>query len=247
MRIAYVEDNVTNLALIERVARMSQHTVVPYTEGEIALEELAREKFDLILMDVELAGEISGLEVVRKLRQRGLHTPIVAVTAYAMMGDRQKCIDAGCNDYLPKPLPINDVVAVLARYAAQLKEKEQEVAGLSAARAEPAPTEAAPAEAAHSEPVPEPVPTEPAPAEAVHVEPVRTEPAHKGSEGSEIPLAPAPVPAPAPTPVPAPALADANMDEIRRAQASILLAAMNALGADPGREPPAEPPSKTRE
>lgn len=116
MRIAYVEDNPTNLALVERVARMTQHSVVSYTEGEIALQELAHEPFDLILMDVELAGEISGLHVVRKLREGGLKTPIVAVTAYAMMGDREKCMQAGCNDYLPKPLPISEFITLLAKY-----------------------------------------------------------------------------------------------------------------------------------
>ncbi len=100
---------------------MANHSVVSYTEGEIALESLKREVFDLILMDVELAGVINGLEVVRQLRSHGLKTPIVAVTAYAMMGDRDKCLAAGCNDYLPKPLPISDFIALLARYEAILK------------------------------------------------------------------------------------------------------------------------------
>src|SRR5262245_46582850 len=116
MRIAYVEDNATNLALVERVASMGRHVVVPYSEGEVAAQELLREKFDLILMDVELAGEMGGLQVVRRLRESGLKTPIIAVTAYAMMGDREKCIEAGCNDYLPKPLPINELIMMLAKY-----------------------------------------------------------------------------------------------------------------------------------
>jgi CheY-like chemotaxis protein len=121
MRIAYVEDNPTNLALVERVASMNQHTIVSYLEGEIALRELKTEKFDLILMDVELAGELSGLQVVRALRVGGLKTPVVAVTAYAMMGDRDKCLEAGCNDYLPKPLPIRELIDMLARYDTMVK------------------------------------------------------------------------------------------------------------------------------
>ncbi len=116
MRIAYVEDNPTNLALVERVAKMSRHIIVAYSEGEIAASELLHEKFDLILMDVELAGELGGLQVVRRLRESGLQTPIIAVTAYVMMGDREKCLEAGCNDYLPKPLPITDLIAMLAKY-----------------------------------------------------------------------------------------------------------------------------------
>src|SRR5690348_12851937 len=106
MRIAYVEDNPANLALVERVAGMNRHLIVSYNEGEVAMKELIHERFDLILMDVELAGEVGGLDVVRSLRKSGLKTPIVAVTAYAMMGDRDKCLEAGCDDYLPKPLPI---------------------------------------------------------------------------------------------------------------------------------------------
>src|SRR5579859_4020716 len=116
MRIAYVEDNPTNQALVERVAGMNHHVIVTYNEGEVAVKELLNEKFDLILMDVELAGELGGLAVVRELRSNGLTTPIVAVTAYAMMGDRDKCLEAGCDDYLPKPLPIVELVAMLAHY-----------------------------------------------------------------------------------------------------------------------------------
>lgn len=116
MRIAYVEDNPTNLALVERVASMNQHVIVSYTEGEIALEELKKQTFDLILMDVELAGDMGGLEVVRRLRAHGLQTPIIAVTAYAMIGDRDRCIEAGCTDYLSKPMPIPQLIALLNRY-----------------------------------------------------------------------------------------------------------------------------------
>src|SRR5512140_1868540 len=121
MRIAYVEDNPTNLALVERICGMNHHAVVSYAEGEVAIQQLVREKFDLILMDVELAGEIGGLQVVRHLRRVGLKTPIVAgityaVTAYAVMGDRERCLEAGCNDYLPKPLPINELLLLLAKY-----------------------------------------------------------------------------------------------------------------------------------
>ena len=118
MRIAYVEDNPTNQALVERVARMTHHRIIPFSEGEIALEALQQEQFDLILMDVELAGKVNGLDVVRTLRGQGMSTPIIAVTAYAMMGDRERCLAAGCNDYLPKPIPIKDLLAMLERYEA---------------------------------------------------------------------------------------------------------------------------------
>ena len=144
MRIAYVEDNPTNLALVERVASMNRHAVVSYTEGEIALLELQKERFDLILMDVELAGDMGGLEVVRKLRATGLQTPIIAVTAYAMIGDRDKCIEAGCTDYLSKPLPIPQLIALLDRYDEITKEPVTLVtkpAALVPLASEPAPVQ----------------------------------------------------------------------------------------------------------
>lgn len=124
MRIAYVEDNAMNLALVQRIAMMSGHIITSFTEGEIALTELSRQTFDLILMDVELAGEMNGLQVVRTLRARGLTTPIIAVTAYAMLGDREKTLEAGCNEYLPKPLPISDFLALLARYELQVQARQ---------------------------------------------------------------------------------------------------------------------------
>ena len=67
MRIAYVEDNAINLALVQRIAMMSGHVITSYTEGETALAALSQEIYDLIMMDVELAGELNGLQVVRAL------------------------------------------------------------------------------------------------------------------------------------------------------------------------------------
>ncbi|MFN8372190.1 MAG: response regulator [Anaerolineae bacterium] len=116
MRILYVEDNPANLFLVQRVARMGNHEVLNYTSGETALENFERDHPDLVLMDVQLAGNMTGLDVVRKLRGSGYHTPIIAVTAYAMIGDRERCIDAGCDDYLAKPLPVPKLVEIIKRY-----------------------------------------------------------------------------------------------------------------------------------
>jgi CheY-like chemotaxis protein len=116
MRILYVEDNPANLFLVQRVARMGNHEVLNYTNGESALENFERDHPDLVLMDVQLAGNMSGLDVVRKLRGSGYKTPIVAVTAYAMIGDRERCLEAGCDDYLAKPLPVPKLVEIIRRY-----------------------------------------------------------------------------------------------------------------------------------
>lgn len=114
MRILYVEDNEINQALVERVMRLKQHTVLFREDGEGALALLAEDPtLDLILLDIELAGAIGGLEVIQTLRARGDQRPVVAVTAYAMSGDRERFLEAGCAQYLPKPLNIADLLATL--------------------------------------------------------------------------------------------------------------------------------------
>jgi DNA-binding response OmpR family regulator len=67
-------------------------------------------------MDIQLSGELSGLDVVRKLRDQGYKTPIIAVTAYAMAGDRERFLEAGCNDYMAKPLPVPQLVNLIQHY-----------------------------------------------------------------------------------------------------------------------------------
>jgi CheY-like chemotaxis protein len=124
MRILYVEDNEVNRALIERVMRARQCSVVFQDEGEGALEVLAQDpKIDLILLDIELAGAINGLDVIRTMRARNDHRPVVAITAYAMMGDRERILEAGCDQYLPKPLVVTDLLNLIDHYQAQFAKK----------------------------------------------------------------------------------------------------------------------------
>lgn len=121
MRILYVEDNPANVFLVQRVARMGNHEVIHYSEGQPALDHFEADKPDLVLMDVQLPGLLTGLDVVKALRAKGHQTPMVAVTAYAMSGDRERCLEAGCNGYLSKPLPVGELVELFKRYEAQLK------------------------------------------------------------------------------------------------------------------------------
>lgn len=114
MKILYVEDNMANLYLVKRIAH--GHQVINYIDGEEALTNFDSLKPDLVFMDIQLVGEMTGLDVVRALRARGDDTPIVAVTAYAMVGDREKCLEAGCTEYLAKPLPIPEVIAIINRH-----------------------------------------------------------------------------------------------------------------------------------
>ena len=119
MRIMYVEDNIANVALVRRVAR--GHELINYIDGEDALKNFEKNKPDLVLMDVQLSGRLDGLEVVGKLRAAGHKTPIVAVTAYAMIGDRERCLAIGCDDYMAKPLDVGKLVALFKKYAEKIE------------------------------------------------------------------------------------------------------------------------------
>lgn len=116
MRILYIEDNPANISLLQRIARMGGHDVLHYNDGEVALSNFERDKPDLILVDLQLAGVLDGLDVVRKLRADGVKLPIVAVTAYAMVGDKERCLQAGCDGYLAKPLPVAELVEIVQKY-----------------------------------------------------------------------------------------------------------------------------------
>jgi two-component system cell cycle response regulator DivK len=129
MRILYVEDNPANISLLHRIARMGGHEVINYKEGEQALENFRRDKPDLILMDLQLAGALGGLDVVRKLRTDGVKTPIIAVTAYAMMGDKERCLEAGCDAYMAKPLAVAELVELVQQYQLQSEPKPAPVKG----------------------------------------------------------------------------------------------------------------------
>lgn len=120
MRILYVEDNNTNVILVQRVANMGKHVVVTYDNGQEALDNFATDAPDCVLMDVQLRGALNGLDVVRKLRERGCKLPIIALTAYAMKGDRQRCIEAGCDDYIAKPISVSELVSVFKRFSEAL-------------------------------------------------------------------------------------------------------------------------------
>ncbi len=227
MRILYVEDNEVNRALVERVMRARKCSVVFQDEGEGALEALAADPtIDLILLDIELAGSMTGLDVIQTMRARNDHRPVVAVTAYAMMGDRERILEAGCDQYLPKPLVVTDLLNMIDHYqdelAAKAKQKTGEPAAAitlpSAPRVEPSPAAAAPPVAAPAVAPPEPAPTSaaqpaattaPPPAETVVPAPVaEAKPADitpDAAQAGQSPTAASPSTAPTPAAVkPAP-------------------------------------------
>jgi|GEM_PF-1365057 len=118
MKILYVEDNAVNLSLIQRIAQMNKHSLTNYDEAEKALDALDSGETDpdLILLDIQLAGEMDGIDFAKAARKKGYKQPIIAITAYAMLGDKERIIEAGCNEYLPKPLPIAEFLTLMAKY-----------------------------------------------------------------------------------------------------------------------------------
>ena len=114
-RILIVEDNPPNMKVVLVALRPYGYTFLQATDGEEALDMAVREKPDLIIMDIQLP-KVSGLEVTRRLRQMPAfsHIPIIAVTAYAMKGDKEKAIEAGCNAYLSKPINTRELPVLIA-------------------------------------------------------------------------------------------------------------------------------------
>lgn len=124
-RILIVEDNPQNMKVVMMALRPHGYTLLQATDGEEALEIAVGEKPDLIIMDIQLP-KVSGLEVTRRLRQMPgfSHVPIIAVTAYAMKGDREKAIEAGCDAYLSKPINTRELPGVIAAVLSQQRKNK---------------------------------------------------------------------------------------------------------------------------
>ncbi len=115
--VMIVEDNELNMKLFNDLLEAHGYKTVKTREGSKALE-LARETMpDLILMDIQLP-EVSGLDVTRWLKQDDAlkHIPVIAVTAFAMKGDEDKIREGGCQDYISKPISVNEFITVVRKY-----------------------------------------------------------------------------------------------------------------------------------
>jgi two-component system, sensor histidine kinase len=112
LSILLAEDNRVNQFLMVRLLEGRGHRVTVAGDGRVALDEVARYRFDVILMDVQMP-EMDGLEATRMLRERGVQTPIIAMTAHAMQGDRDKCLSAGMNAYVSKPIQPEEVFGAI--------------------------------------------------------------------------------------------------------------------------------------
>jgi len=114
-KILIAEDNPQNMRLVEMLLRAKGYTLLKATDGEKAIDIATRERPDIIIMDIHLP-KMGGLEVTRRLRQLPAlsHIPIIALTAYAMKGDKEKFIKGGCDAYLAKPINTRELPKVIS-------------------------------------------------------------------------------------------------------------------------------------
>ena len=107
LRILLAEDNAVNQKLTSRLIEKRDHSVTIVGDGAQALAALERESFDLVLMDVQMP-EMDGFQATAAIREKerggSTHVPIIAMTAHAMKGDREQCLAAGMDGYVPKPI-----------------------------------------------------------------------------------------------------------------------------------------------
>lgn len=116
-RILVVEDNRDNMTLIVDVLASLDYEVLQATDGEQGVELAGKEVPDLILMDLSLP-RMDGWAATRAIKSQPAltHIPIIALTAHAMVGDRERALEAGCDDYISKPINLQELATKLSTY-----------------------------------------------------------------------------------------------------------------------------------
>jgi PAS domain S-box-containing protein len=121
LHVLIAEDNVVNQRLVTRLLEKRGHRVTVTANGREAVEALANQSFDLVLMDLQMP-EIDGFEATALIREKekhnGAHLPIIALTAHSMKGDRERCLANGMDDYLSKPIRPQELDKILEKYLA---------------------------------------------------------------------------------------------------------------------------------
>ena len=130
LHVLVAEDNSVNQRLALRLLEKRGHRVKIVGNGAQAIEALAQDDFDVVLMDVQMP-EMDGFQATAAIREQerasGDHMPIIAMTAHAMRGDRERCLEAGMDDYISKPLRAEDFYQVVeGRFAAAAKFEDKE-------------------------------------------------------------------------------------------------------------------------
>jgi signal transduction histidine kinase/ActR/RegA family two-component response regulator len=130
LRILLAEDNAINQKIASHVLEKQGHQVTVAANGRQALATLDQAHFDVVLMDVQMP-EMDGFETTAAIRARergtGVHLPIIAMTAHAMQGDRERCIAAGMDGYISKPLEVQELIELLEKFSAAAQQEASRV------------------------------------------------------------------------------------------------------------------------
>ncbi|KAG1083528.1 hypothetical protein G6F42_022183 [Rhizopus arrhizus] len=124
LEILLAEDNIVNQKLAVRILEKFGHKVEIVSNGKLAVDAFEANTYDLILMDVQMP-IMGGFEATQKIREiehnagTGSHVPIIALTAHAMIGDREKCLQSGMDEYVTKPLRFPELIAAIKKFAPQ--------------------------------------------------------------------------------------------------------------------------------
>lgn len=126
LRVLLAEDNIVNQKLVQRLLEKRGHCTTVVANGREALEALEKESFDLVLMDVQMP-KMDGFEATGAIRESekatGFHQTVIAMTAHAMKGDRERCLSAGMDSYLAKPIRSDELDEVLEGYLERRRER----------------------------------------------------------------------------------------------------------------------------
>lgn len=118
-KVLCVEDNSVNMLLVSRIVEAEGHELIMAEDAQAAESILDDVTPDIILLDINLPGK-NGLELAREFKAdvNLAEVPLIATTAQVLVGDRERCLEAGCDDYLPKPLDIRKLREILRQYLA---------------------------------------------------------------------------------------------------------------------------------
>jgi two-component system, cell cycle response regulator DivK len=121
-KILCVEDNPQNMRLVRKMLGAEGYSIIEAVNGLTALQIAAEEMPDLILMDINLP-DIDGMEATQRLKAEATlaHIPVIALTANAMPGDRERFLEAGCDGYLSKPITKNELITLVGQFISQLQ------------------------------------------------------------------------------------------------------------------------------
>ncbi|MEP7287917.1 MAG: response regulator [Chloroflexota bacterium] len=114
MKILYIEDNPTAVKNVQRLAALIGCECLVAVTGAQGLA-LLDDRPDIVLTDMELP-DYDGIPLIREIRSRGSTVPIIAITGFALVGEREQCFEAGCNEYLRKPYELSALMDLLRRY-----------------------------------------------------------------------------------------------------------------------------------